>query len=119
MLHHIRWTSEKINQRLRLIEPLVYRHRQPLSPFRLLKLSDPLTKPPTDPNFNDADWAWVEPNSYWLDPQTNFVLRGQFQIPPAWEADAPVALHLPLGEASDFSHPEALAYVDGIPLRGL
>jgi len=115
MLHNIRWTSEKIGQRLRLIEPLVYRRRQPLPPFRLLRLPDPLAEPPIDPNPDDAGWALVEPNSYWLDPQTNFILHGRFHIPPEWEAHAPVALFLPLGEAGDFSHPEALAYLDGAP----
>ncbi|HEY53726.1 MAG TPA: alpha-mannosidase, partial [Caldilineae bacterium] len=115
MLHSIRWTSEKITQRLRLIEPLVYRRRQPLPPFRLLQLPDPLAQPPVAPDLVDRDWTLVEPNSYWLEPQSNFVLRGSFQIPQEWDTVSPVALYLPLGEAGDFSHPEALIYIDGVP----
>jgi alpha-mannosidase len=40
-------------------------------------------------------------------------MRTRFQVPSDWDAKAPVALYLPLGEAGDFSHPEALAYIDG------
>ncbi len=35
MRHVIRWTVEKITQRLTLIDPLVYRRRSPLAPLRL------------------------------------------------------------------------------------
>ena len=34
-------------------------------------------------------------------------------MPSEWSADGPVALHLPIGVAGDFSHPEGLLYVDG------
>jgi alpha-mannosidase len=44
---------------------------------------------------------------------TNYVLRAIFQVPASWDPDALVALYLPLGESGDFSHPEALAYIDG------
>ena len=40
-------------------------------------------------------------------------MRSEFSVPGDWDAAAPVALFLPLGEAGDFSHPEALAYIDG------
>jgi alpha-mannosidase len=46
---------------------------------------------------------------------TDFVLRTQFEVPAGWDPKAPVALYLPLGEAGDFSHPESLAYIDGLP----
>ena len=34
MIHKTRWTDRKIGQRIDLIEPLVYRKKQPLAPFR-------------------------------------------------------------------------------------
>ena len=34
MIHSVRWTTKKISQRIELIEPLVYRRRQLLTPFR-------------------------------------------------------------------------------------
>ncbi len=46
---------------------------------------------------------------------SDFVLRTTFTVPAGWDTSAPVALFLPLGEAGDFSHPEAMAYVDGAP----
>ncbi|RLC75974.1 MAG: hypothetical protein DRJ03_29430 [Chloroflexi bacterium] len=42
-------------------------------------------------------------------------LRTWFRTPPGWSADTPTALYLPIGKAGDFSHPEALAYIDGAP----
>ncbi|MCP4358464.1 MAG: alpha-mannosidase [Chloroflexi bacterium] len=115
MLHKIRWTSEKIAQRIRLIEPLVYRHQKPLPSFRLLELPNPETEPPVAPDLDDSDWAVVQPNSYWLKTGVDFVLRTHFAIPPEWDKAVPSALFLPLGEAGSFSHPEALAYVDARP----
>lgn len=113
MIHKVRWTARKIDQRIELIEPLVYRKRHPLPPFRLTTLPDPMDAPPVAPDVDDSAWQIVEPNSYWIWTNTNFVLRSSFHVPPDWETDRPVALYLPLGEEGGFSHPEALAYIDG------
>ncbi|MDY7041502.1 MAG: glycoside hydrolase family 38 C-terminal domain-containing protein, partial [Chloroflexota bacterium] len=115
MIHKIRWTAQKIAQRIALIEPLVYRRQHPLAPFRFLALDGPLNQPPVAPDVDDGDWPVIEPHTYWGRWRTNFVLRGHFQVPADWEPEMPVALYLPLGEAGDFCHPETLAYVDGIP----
>ncbi|MDY7079583.1 MAG: glycoside hydrolase family 38 C-terminal domain-containing protein [Chloroflexota bacterium] len=115
MIHKIRWTAQKIAQRIALIEPLVYRRQHPLAPFRYLALDGPLDQPPVAPDVDDGDWPVIEPHTYWGQWRTNFVLRGHFQVPAGWEPEIPVALYLPLGEAGDFCHPETLAYVDGVP----
>ncbi len=125
MLHKIRWTPQKIAQRIELIEPLsykqtrpeslVYRQRQPLPPFRYKALASPLENPPLDANIDDSQWEVILPKTYWGTWRTDFVLRTRFQVPTEWSADLPVALLLPLGDARDFSHPEALAYIDGQP----
>ncbi|MCX7681902.1 MAG: alpha-mannosidase, partial [Anaerolineae bacterium] len=115
MMHRIRWTAEKIASRLALIEPLVYRQRQPIPPFRYTMLANPLASPPVGPEVEDRDWPVITPNTYWGEWMTDFVLRTSFQVPADWDPDLPVALYLPLGEAGDFSHPEFLAYVDGRP----
>jgi alpha-mannosidase len=115
VLHDIRLTSSKTNRRLRLIEPLVHRRRQPLPYFRYLKLESPSVEPPVSLEVDDGDWQSIPWGSYWCEPRANFVLRTQFQIPPNWSTDSPIALYLPIGEAGDFSHPEALAYIDGVP----
>ncbi len=96
MTHAVRWTIEKITQRLNLIEPLAYRQRAPLPPFRYLALPDPATPPAL--NADDAQWSIIEPNTHWGKPFTDFVLRSTFQVPPDWSGQ-PIALYLPLGDA--------------------
>lgn len=115
MYHEIRWTAEKIAERIDLIEPLVHRRRRLLSPFHYTTLPDPMTEPPVAPDVDDSDWPAIEPNTYWGEWMTDLVLRTHFRVPDHWDPEVPVALHLPLGEAGDFSHPEFLAYVDGTP----
>ncbi|MCI0399057.1 MAG: alpha-mannosidase [Chloroflexi bacterium] len=115
MTHKIRWTAKKIARRLRLIEPLVYQLQQSLPPFRYTALAGPLEPPPVGLDVDDGDWPVVEAYSYWGEFMTDFALRSQFQVPAEWNSSAPVALYLPLGNAGDFSHPEALAYIDGEP----
>ncbi len=115
MIHKQRWTAEKIAQRLELIQPLVYRRQAALPPFRFRTLAGP-----TDPRAAEAihaasfdDWQTLSPNSYWGSWFTEFVLRGRFSVPADWDTASPVALFLPLGDAGDFCHPEALLYVNG------
>lgn len=113
--HTVRWTIEKIAQRLALIEPLVYRRRQTLPVFRYLALPDPTAAPPVAPEVDDREWPVILPNTHWGQPDTDFVLRSHFLIPPDWNKELPVGLYLPLGDAANFSHPEALVYIDGQP----
>ena len=115
MSHAFRWTAEKIARRLALIEPLAHRRRAILPPFRFLALPDPAAPPPVATGVDDGAWPIIEPNTYWGRPGLDFALRTTFHIPAGWDAAGPLALHLPLGDAHEFSHPEALAYVDGQP----
>jgi alpha-mannosidase len=115
MIHKVRWTAEKIAGRIALVESVVYRNRHPLAPFHYTTMDDPMAEPPVSPDVNDSDWPVIEPDTYWGQWMTDFVLRTHFQVPGDWDPDVPVALYLPLGETGDFSHPEFLAYVDGIP----
>ncbi len=115
LYHQIRWTFAKIRQRLALIEPLVYRQRHPLSCFEYLRLEGPHVDPTIMSADTNAVWETIPWNSYWGGRNTDFLLRGEFQVPATWDVDGPIALHLPLGTAGDFSHPEALVYIDGQP----
>jgi alpha-mannosidase len=115
MYHRIRWTPEKLLRRLGLIEPLVYRRSAPLAPFRYIELDGPLAAAPVGPDVDDRDWPEVRGGDYWGRWMTDFVLRTRFHVPADWAAGGPLALYLPLGDAGDFSHPEALAYLDGTP----
>jgi alpha-mannosidase len=110
--HRTHWTVEKITKRLELILPLVHRRHAYLPPFQMQELPDPMTPPPVG-NVDRRDWKTIEPNSHWGRRYMDFILHTTFQVPADWEADRAVALYLPLGEAGDFSHPEALAFIDG------
>ena len=114
MFHQIRWTIKKITQRLSLIEPLVYRRRQSMPPFRYQTLASPYAAPPVASDIDDSTWSVIEPHTYWGKWRTDFILRSHFTIPADWDHDVPVALYLPIGNAGDFIHPEALAYIDGV-----
>lgn len=112
MKHQIRWTVKKIQQRLDLIEPLIYRKRHTLPSFQYYELDSPLATAPIGTQVDTSQWATIAPYDYWARAKTNFVLRTTFQTPEDWSSHHPVALYLPLGEPGSFSHPEALIYVD-------
>ncbi len=113
MYHDIRWTERKITQRLDLIAPLVYRARALLPEFHFLALEGPLVAPPVGAEVDDSAWDIIAPETPWGAWEQDFALRTRFTVPPDWPADAPAALVLPLGAKGSFSHPEALAYIDG------
>jgi alpha-mannosidase len=114
MHHQIRWTIQKIENRLKFIEPLVYRQRQLLASFKYRELPDPTTPPPLQADV--SNWQIIEPYSYWVKAKTNFALQLEFSVPANWGSTTPIALYFPLGEPASFSHPEALIYINGEPL---
>ncbi|MAU08822.1 MAG: alpha-mannosidase [Anaerolineaceae bacterium] len=113
MKHNINWTPQKIESRLQLIQPLEYRKKHPIPPFRFQTLASPDVDPPIATDIDDSNWPIIEPNTYWGTWFTDFIMRSEFDVPEGWGEEGPVVLYLPLGEAGDFSHPEALAYIDG------
>ncbi len=115
MTHTIYWTPRKIAQRLELIEPLVYRRTSALAPFRYMTLEKPEDVPPVGTDVDDSQWEKLYPETYWAGWLTNFILRNDIQIPSDWDASMPVAIRFRLGVSDDFSHPEALTYIDGKP----
>lgn len=118
MQHTTRWTAKKIAQRLALIAPLVYRQSHELPPFRYHALSSPSETPPVGPDVDDSNWQVIEPYTAWGSWRTNFIMRSTFTVPTGWDPNTPVALYLPLGDAGEFVHPEALVYIDGTPYAG-
>lgn len=111
MRHQIRFTLEKISRRLTEIEGLVFQHRKPIPPFLYRELDKPGL--PLDQIIDSkAGWEEIPPGSYWITPRMDFALKSKFVIPSDWGKTHPVALNLPIGKAGDFSHPEALVYID-------
>ncbi|HZA41390.1 MAG TPA: alpha-mannosidase [Actinomycetota bacterium] len=115
MEHQKRHTAEKIARRIALVEPLVYRRTVALPNFRYRALSGPSEKPAVAGEVRAA-LSEIEPYSHWGEPQRDFELHGSFEVPADWDRGSPAALYLPLGDAGDFSHPEAVVYVDGRPI---
>ncbi len=74
-----------------------------------------MSPPSIGVDVDDSSWEEIQPHSYWGLPRTNVVLRTKFRVPTSWLGAGPIALFLPIGIAGDFSHPEALAYIDGQP----
>lgn len=101
MSHTIRWTIPKLTRYLKIVEAKAYRASQPLPDFQYTPLESPsVNEWPEDGDVVPAD-------SYWANLGQDFVLRSSFQTD--WDN---AALYLPLGEAGNFSHPEALVYID-------
>lgn len=115
MIHEQRFTLKKISQFIALIEKMVYRQIIPIEPFRYKEMKSCEEQPLVDKSVDDKNWKKIETNDSWGKIATNFMLRSSFSVPITWQQNFPVALYLPLGEAGDFSHPEALAYIDGKP----
>ncbi|MBU6335154.1 MAG: alpha-mannosidase [Chloroflexi bacterium] len=118
MHHRTHWTADKIEQRIALITPLIHRRRQPLAPWRYRRLDGPDEPAPLAADTPTDDWELVAGDAPWSAWRENVVLHGWFAVPPDWDAAAPLMLHLPLGVSGDFDHPEALVYLDGVPLAG-
>ena len=65
MKHNMNWTPQKIESRLHLIEPLEYRKKHPIPPFRFQTLASPDVEPPIATDIDDSNWPIIEPNTYW------------------------------------------------------
>lgn len=115
MYHKTHWTVEKIGRRIELITSLMHRRSALLPAFQMLELPDPETLPPIGPEVDRSEWLTIESNTHWGRRYMDFVMHTTFVVPDGWKSAQPIALYLPLGDAGDFSHPEALAYVDGKP----
>ena len=96
--HERHFTAAKIARRLALTQGLVYRNRQPLETFLL-------------------DGKSIHSNTYWGEQYLHFSLQTRFTVPHHFTS--PIALHLPIGNAGTFSHPEALVVIDGTPIASV
>lgn len=102
----------RLQHRIEKLDEAVYHRRQDLGPFRLLELAGPDLEPPL--TADSSAWPEVSPGDIWGHWETSFLLRGEVDWP-----DWGQALYLPLGDAGDFSHPEALLYIDERPVAGV
>ncbi len=109
-------TLPTLASRLDLIRHLEYRDRVELKPFMYAELAEVTLTIPSNPD--TLVWTEVPWNSAWTAYESNFLLRSSFLVPEMWDPSSEAALVLPIGTAEDFSHPEALVFIDGTPLAG-
>ncbi len=115
MLQDIRWTFPKIKQRIELLKELEYRKVIPIPPFYFREIKNPLDSPLIGTENDASNWNLIQPDDYWVNPRINFILQTEFKIDGHNKESGSFALFLPIGIAADFSHPEALVYIDGKP----
>ncbi|MEE8356887.1 MAG: hypothetical protein V3R33_06215, partial [Anaerolineales bacterium] len=115
MRHQVGFTLEKISLRIKELEGLVYWKRKPIPPFSCLELENPELPTLSVLDSLENNWVEIPTHSYWIKPRTDFVLRTTFCVPTEWKNGGSIALFLPIGISGDFSHPEALVYLDGEP----
>lgn len=111
-MHEIRWTVEKIENRINVIRELVYKRRMKMSPFRY-SLYHSAVPDHSDIIKDDSSWEELSSGTYWGKWKTNFILQTKFNVPEEFREGLDASLYLPLGESGDFSHPEGLLYIDG------
>ena len=114
MRHEACFTLDKIANRLKLIEPLVYQRLFPLSSFKYRMFPEGDVLLPVN-EAETQDWASLSAYQYWGQWQSEFVLLNRFTLPEEARGLENLALYLPLGVSGDFCHPEALAYADDQP----
>ncbi|MFN2187648.1 MAG: alpha-mannosidase, partial [Candidatus Promineifilaceae bacterium] len=116
MRHKIRWTAQKLRKRLELIKPLVFTDRRALRPFSYHILEEPIPEPISTKQNDVGDGRLVKPGDYWAGPDTTFSLRTTFSTAGFHLEYDQIVLLLPIGISGDFSHPEALVYIDDVPV---
>ncbi len=116
MTHALKFTAEKLRTRLALIRAHRFPRRHMLDPFRMRILPDAGTPPSLDTP--TESWDELPWNSYWGGPDVHFLLRTSVTVPEDWTGTA--ALYFPIGTDGDiFNHPEALLYLDGVPVASV
>ena len=119
MLHDMRFTLDKIQSRLALIQPMIYRDQISLPEMEYTALPADESPAPLaeDPSLN---WQQIAYEQYWGTWNTNYAFRGRYQIPESWALSGHIGLLMPLGDAGDyFMHAEALMYIDSEPLAAV
>ena len=112
--HENTFSLSKIEARIELIKPLIFKHKQTLGSLNYIEHENaavnPLISEPVDDN-----WQTLTPPCYWGGWNRNYTMRGSFTVPADWSQSQQVALKFRLGSTPkwDFTHPENLLYIDG------
>ncbi len=114
MYHDIYRTKEKLKKRLDYIKSLEYTELFDLPSWKYLPVQSPDEAPQIRAGIDDSDWLELAAGTPWGSEGPVFNMRSMFKVPAEF-ANRQVELILPLGEKADFSHPDAMIYIDGEP----
>src|SRR5919201_475986 len=106
-------SPEMIEARLPDLLQAARREAAPLGPARIA--CGPITGAQA-PDYDDAAWERLDVGDRWGGPGLTCWLRVPVRVPRAW-VGSKVAVHIVLGDYH-LSGPEALAYLDGVPVQG-
>lgn len=116
MIHDKMLTIEKITRRIQTIEPLVYSSRLTIEDYKYFEHKTTQDDPLIGTKVNDKNWKPLKSGKTWGDWKAIFTMRSSFVVPKGFSDKGPVALYLPLGNANNFCHPEALVHIDAKPI---
>ncbi len=111
----MKFTLEMIQTLLVALRRAARREVVPLGPARYLPGPAAGAQ---DPAYDDGDWGRLGVGDRWGGAGQTCWLRVPVRVPPSW-AGAKVALHIALSDYEHLSGPEALAYLDGVPVQGI
>ncbi len=110
MKHREKFLDAKLDQVISLVEEKIYIEQAGINPFRYYDLGDTYRTGGTD--IAGIRPKTLLPGDYWGGREKDFIFETEFTVPGDWPIENDVALHLPIGDSIDFSHPEALVYID-------
>lgn len=111
----MKFAIEMIAARLPDLLAASRRERLPLGPARIAAAPQEGAK---EREYDDARWEQIKPGDRWGGQGQTWWFRVPLSLPEAWAGQKVVA-HLALGNYEHISGPEALAYLDGVPVQGI
>lgn len=111
----MKFSIEMIQSRLPDLLAASRRDVAPLGPARIVAAPAPGAQAP---EYDDAAWGRIDVGEQWGGAGQTCWLRVPVHVPETW-AGGKVAVHIALGDDEHLSGPEALAYLDGVPVQGI
>src|SRR5205085_6841464 len=113
-MEEMRFSLEMIEAQLPDLLLAARREAVPLGPARIAPRA--IAPGAQAPDYDDVAWERLDVGDRWGGTGLTCWLRVPVRVPRAW-AGSRVAVHIALGDY-DLSGPEALAYLDGVPVQG-
>src|SRR5579883_2370650 len=110
----MKFTIEMLAARLKDLLAASRRERIPLEPARI---ACGALRGAQQRDYDDSTWQQIAVGDRWGGAGQTCWLRIPLRLPDAW-AGHNVVVHIQLGDYESITGPEALAYLDGVPVQG-